>query len=145
MKKEQIIAIILGSISGLILAVFILTRVSSPKQEPNFKNTQITEVPKKEIKPTIVPVQGVEVIGPKDRSIVKEKETKIEVRVPKNSLVIFVSPVFEKAVFSKEEVVKEKVELALGENAIKILVFPKDPTISNLEKDILIYRIEKTL
>ncbi len=144
MKKEKLIAGILGALVGLILAIFILSRFESSETKKG-PSESISPKKQKSVQPTILPIRGIEVSYPKEKAVIKAKEVKIKAQVPKNSLVILVSPVFEKAIFSKSGKLEEDVKLSMGENVIKIYAYPSDPTISNLEKEIIVYRIEKEI
>ena len=142
MKKEKIIAIVLGALSGLFLAFFVLSRYQFVEKDSKGLNNKVQKKPSPKIT-KVVPLTGIEVSSPKSGSILKQEEVELKFSVPANSLVIIATPVFEKAFYSKKKEVSEKVKLALGENVIKIFVYPADPRIANLDKEIKVYRVEK--
>ncbi len=142
MKKEKLFAALFGAIVGLILAVIVLSRTDS-KVSLSLKEEVKSPAKRSNISPTVSPIKGIKVLSPLDNSIVRENRVKLVFEVPKDSLVVVASPVFEKAVFTKEEKVEIEVELSLGENRIKIYSYPTDPTLVNLEREIVVYYLER--
>ena len=142
MKKEKLLAAVIGAVVGLVLAVVLLSQNSS--KVPLKKEAKPSEK-KSGVSPTVSPIKGIKVLSPSDRAIVKENRVKLSFEVPKESLVVVVSPVFEKAVFAKEGRLEVEVKLALGENRIKVYSYPTNPALVNLEKEIVVYYLERKI
>ena len=140
MKKEKILAAIIGAAAGLVLALVLLSY--------NHQDFSLKEKVKKEglsSVPTVLPVKGIKIFYPEDKAILKDSDLELSFQVPENSLVVIVSPAFEKALFTEKRKVKVKIKLAFGENRIKIYAYPANPAFVNLEKEIVVYYLERKI
>ena len=145
MKKETVVAIIFGLILGISTAVFVSlknfdfelakNKIVSPK---NTKNVLVTSAPK-------LPVDTVEITEPADGSIVEKNSIKISRTAPKNSLIIIQSPITEKVFKNSKNDFSMEIPLALGENSISVVVYPKDPLVRSKDKELKVYYIDSEL
>mgnify|MGYP000431804071 CR=1 FL=1 len=138
MKKENIIAIILGFVFGLIFAIFILFGLS----QIQLKKEKILVSEKKTI--TISPIKKnnldlLIIDSPKNNIIVNYSQINIKGSASKDSLIVVQSPIKDLAFQNKDKKFKFDFPLVLGENVIKIVAYPKVSNIKIQEKTLFIY------
>ncbi len=141
MKKEQILAIVIGAVVGLVLALFIVSRRGEKVENNLPQKKEVKELPTS----TQAPVRSIKVSSPVDKQVVKDNTLTLKAEVPKESLVVIVGPGFQKALFSENGKIEETIELVIGENRIKIYAYPTSPGVVNLEKEVVVYYLGDNL
>ncbi len=144
MKKETIIAVVFGILLGGGLAVVIF-----------FKNKQIQLEKSKAIavnkklniyqKSTSINLQSLEILEPKDSTIVDKNKVIISGKAPKDSLLVVQSPVKDIILELKKDRFTIDFPLTLGENFIRIVVYPKDKKLRIQEKELKVYYLKDQL
>lgn len=144
MKKETIIAILLGIIFGTIIAVVI---VSKNKQTQLEKTKTIAPTINLESKAsvTVAPVQPLEIMSPGDGQIFSKNSVTIKGKTYKGSLIVIQSPIKDIVISNAQENFSVDFPLVNGENAIRISVYPKDKQIKSQEKELKIYFLNEQL
>jgi len=138
MKKETIIAVILGIGFGLIVAIFMVIRTGTQ----NTKNTKtiansISSAPTKQINQSLV--TNLEITSPKDNELIKDKVVSINGKATKNSMIIIQSSVKDIIIKNKEINFKVDMPLSLGENVIQVSVYPDDKNVPFQKKQLQVY------
>jgi hypothetical protein len=103
---------------------------SQIKQEEKQNQTVTTH---SNITPTVaitnVQIQGLEVDQPEDGSIVTKDTVTIQGKASKNSLIVIQTPIKDITLQVDKEQFSSELSLALGENVIRITVYPKDQSL----------------
>jgi len=144
MKKETMVAVFFGLLFGSIVAVFISFKskdielaknkvIAPPKEKTSFPNTSVIEQ------------QPLVLNEPADRTIVENSVIRLKGSAAKNSLIVIQSPIKELIINNKLEKFDLEFPLALGENSIKIVVYPKEKQFRPQEKFMKIYFIDSKL
>jgi len=137
MKKESIIAIVFGIVLGGVLALVLV-----------MKNKQNQMDKTKTLTPRTTPTQApaslgsldtLELTSPSNKSIVSKASVKISGKTSKDSLIVIQSPIKEMAFRNDNPAFSVDFPLSLGENSIKVVVYPKDPKSRSLEKNLQVY------
>ena len=124
MKKETIIAVVFGIALGGVLGLFLINKN---------KETQLTK--NKVIAPSNAPnktlltdsnIQNLEISSPQDGIVVDGNSVKITGKAEVNSLIIIQSPVKDLSFKINKLNFSVDLPLALGENVIKIVVYPSN-------------------
>lgn len=144
MKKETITAIIFGIVFGAVLGIFLITK-NKQNQLEKTKTIAPTNTVNKVTKQVPLTVQTLELTTPSDRAIVYKNTITISGKAIKNSLIIIQSPIKETILKNKEEKFEADFPLALGENVIRISVYPEDKQLRIQEKEIRIYYFTEQL
>ncbi len=144
MKKETVIAIVFGLILGGIVAIAIL-----------FKGKDIELTKNKAIGPKgteqallgepLKQTQSLELTSPGDDTIVDKNSIVLTGKMEKGSLLVIQSPIRDTTVRLTGNDFKIDFPLALGENVIKIVAYPKDKTMRAQEKDLKVYYLDSEL
>ena len=134
MKKESTVAIILGIVFGIIIAIGIIMYQTSKNTQPNIIKAGIT--PTININNTDLPLT---VSKPNDLTITNNATIKIEGQSKKGSLIIIQSPGNQLVDKLKTDRFNFNFDLSPGENIIKISVY-NQPLINN--KTIKIYYLK---
>lgn len=144
MKKEPFLAIFLGVLFGGIVG-FIL--ISKNKEIQINKNKAIapTEKIAKNSKQKEVNFQALEISEPNDFSITDKNFTFLKGKVTKDSLIVIQSPIKDIVYQNEKEDFQIELPLALGENVIKIVVYPKDKQLNIQEKDLRVYYLKEEI
>jgi hypothetical protein len=142
MKKEAIIAIIFGAFLGAFLSFFFIQKSKTGEIE-KLKKIVPTETLALKKKIDNSNFQSLEIVEPENGLIVEKKEINIKLRAPKKSLLVVQSPIKEMILEISQNDISFTFPLALGENVIRIAVYPKNKTISAQEKEIRVYYLEK--
>ena len=138
MKKETLMAIFLGIVFGLFFAFFIVKNLSQNQAE-KVKNL-VSEKKEVSISPIKTSVSKVLTVNkPRNSIIVHQDQITIEGEADKNSLIVVQSPIKDMVFQNKNEKFKFDFPLALGENIIKIVAYPKNHNLRNQEKTLFIY------
>ncbi|MEK9169795.1 MAG: hypothetical protein AAB788_03560 [Patescibacteria group bacterium] len=144
MKKETIIAIFLGLLFGGIVAVFI-----SLKSKDIELSTNKVIAPSKEkiLSPNLTgtEIQTLELSEPADNAIFEKDIIRFKGTAVKDSLIIIQSPIKDLVVKNTQGKFDLEFPLALGENSIKIVVYPKEKQFRPQEKFIKVYYIDSEL
>jgi hypothetical protein len=141
MKKETIIAIVLGVVAGLGVAVVMLEKA----REHQMTNTQAISS-NVQLTPKVASNQ-LQILGistPDDGSISSQKSTEIKGKASKNALLIVQSPL--KTIVQKMDADTFDIKnfpLTLGENIIRVSVYPKGTQTSAQEKELKIYYLDE--
>lgn len=144
MKKETLIAIILGLLFGGIMAVFISYK---SKDIELAKNDVIAQPTEKVSSPNsfLTNFQILELTEPADKTIVETNTIRFKGITAKDSLIVIQSPIKDLVYNNKQEKFDLEFPLALGENSIKIVVYPKKKQLRSQEKYIKVYYIDSEL
>ena len=144
MKKETVIAIVFGLILGGIVAIAIL-----------FKGKDIELTKNKAIGPKgteqallgepLKQTQSLELTSPGDDTIVDKNSIVLTGKMEKGSLLVIQSPIRDTTVRLTGNDFKIDFPLALGENVIEIVAYPKDKTMRAQEKDLKVYYLDSEL
>ncbi|PIP63232.1 hypothetical protein CO165_04300 [Candidatus Roizmanbacteria bacterium CG_4_9_14_3_um_filter_33_18] len=144
MKKETIIAIFLGLLFGGVVAVFI-----SLKSKDIELSTNKVIAPSKEkiLSPNLTgtEIQTLELSEPVNNAIFEKDIIRFKGTAAKNSLIIIQSPIKDLVVKNIQGKFNLEFPLALGENSIKIVVYPKEKQFKPQEKFIKVYYIDSEL
>jgi len=138
------VAVFFGLLFGSIVAVFISFKskdielaknkvIAPPKEKTSFPNTSVIEQ------------QPLVLNEPADRTIVENSVIRLKGSAAKNSLIVIQSPIKELIINNKLEKFDLEFPLALGENSIKIVVYPKEKQFRPQEKFMKIYFIDSKL
>ena len=144
MKKETIIAIFLGLLFGGIVAVFI----SLKSKDIELSTNKLIAPSKEKILSPNLPgteIQTLELSEPADNAIFEKDIIRFKGTAVKDSLIIIQSPIKDLVVKNTQGKFDLEFPLALGENSIKIVVYPKEKQFRPQEKFIKVYYIDSEL
>jgi len=144
MKKETIIAIFLGLLFGGIVAVFI----SLKSKEIELSKNKVIAPPKENVlSPNLTgtEIQSLELSEPANNAIFDKDIIRFKGTAAKDSLIIIQSPIKDLTFKNIQEKFDLEFPLALGENSIKIVVYPKEKQFRPQEKFIKVYYIDSEL
>lgn len=151
MKKETIIALILGVFFGGVLAFFFVFK----SDELNLKNNKVIAPTivinknqnqlKESIKENVNNIISLEITEPNNNTIVDTDKIKIKGKATKNSLIVIQSPINDIVFKNEKEDFSIDFPLALGENILKIVVYPTDKQARSQEKELRIYYLKEEL
>lgn len=144
MKKESLIAIVLGLSLGLLTSIIFLlsTNKKLPKEEEikNLTKPTILTTPKAIKQPTASLV----VNYPQDNLITNQKDIQIQGEAPKDSLILVQMVNKEKILKNKTQKFSVDLSLNYGVNQITIFAYPKNIQ-TPLFKKLTIYYLENKL
>lgn len=144
MKKETFIAIFLGVLFGGVLG-FILIYKNKEIQINKNKTIAPTEKVIKNSKKIEVNFQALKISEPNDFSITDKNSIFLKGKVTKNSLIVIQSPIKDIVYRNEKEDFQIDFPLALGENVIKIVVYPEDKQLNIQEKDLRVYYLKEEI
>lgn len=137
MKRETIIAIVLGIVMGALIAIILILNV----REKAIKEKKIITT---EPTPTFIKekeeVQALEVTSPKTGSFTDTSTVTIKGKAKKNSLIVLNSPTSEKSIRAENSEFSVVFPLSLGQNIIKITAYENGQV---EEKTLQVLMIEK--
>jgi MFS superfamily sulfate permease-like transporter len=139
MKKESIVAIVLGIGFGLVVAFVMIGVIrQSTKSESS-------QVPTVDLKPKTTDVIGkpMQIATPADREVFSQNRITVTGRAAKDSLLVIQSPLVEVVQKLTSDEFKIPFDLAVGENVITVSVYPQDKTQSKQQKTIRVYYIDE--
>ena len=141
MKKETIIAVSLGILLGIVVAVGMI--LSTQKKEtakviPVVQNN-ITPIATKEM-PDAPQLQ---ITSPEDQMITAENTVTIKGKSTKDSLVVIQSAANNKIVKGDKEDFSTDFPLALGENKISISMYAKDGNGTPQEAELTVFYLQE--
>ncbi|VVA43434.1 conserved hypothetical protein [Candidatus Roizmanbacteria bacterium] len=144
MKKETITAIILGLIFGGVVAVFISLK---SKDIELSKNKVIAPLEEKSSSSSLVgaEMEPLEISEPANNGIVEKDTIRFKGTASKDSLIVIQSPIKDLAIKNTQGKFDLEFPLALGENSIKIVVYPKEKQFRPQEKYMKVYYIDSEL
>lgn len=143
MKKETIIAIVLGVVFGSGVALFLVfntNKQSQTKVIPVATNSRITPVVAKN---TTSKVQTLTITSPEQNSVINEKNIIIKGKATKGSLIIIQSPIKYVVKTLAADEIAEEFPLALGENVIQVSVYPNDGNVGVQERTLTVYQLNE--
>jgi hypothetical protein len=144
MKKETSVAIFLGLLFGAILAIFI----SMESKDLELSKNKVIAPPKEKTVTTnqnAFEMQPLELSEPVDNVIVTTNSIHFKGTAPKDSLIIIQSPLSETIIKNLKSKFDLEFPLAMGENSIKMVVYPKEKQFRPQEKFIKVYFIDSEL
>lgn len=144
MKKETIVAIFFGLLFGAVVAVFI----SLKSKDIELSTNKVIAPPKDNnlsLNVTGIQIQSLELSEPADNAIFEKDTVHFKGTASKDSLIIIQSPIKDLIVKNTQGKFDLEFPLALGENSIKIVVYPKEKQFRPQEKFIKIYYIDSEL
>lgn len=131
MKKEMSIAIIIGFVFGGIAALTLINLPNVIKNSSLSKAT-VTPSPTPIITPISQPNYKIELISPKDQSVIQDEIVEISGKGKSDSLFLIETESDTKLALSdKEGLFKEKVNLADGQNNVYITSFMENGEFEN--------------
>ena len=143
MKKETMVAIFLGLLFGGVVAVFI----SFKSKDIELAKNKVIAPPRYKVSPDLIGIKlrPLELTEPADRAIFENNTIRLKGTALKDSLIVVQSPLKDLIVSNKQEKFDLEFPLALGENSIKIVVYPKEKQFRPQEKFIKVYFIDSEL
>jgi len=144
MKKETIVAIFLGLLFGGVVAVFI----SLKSKDIELSTNKVIAPPKENVlSPNLTgtEIQTLELSEPADNAIFDKSIIRIKGTAVKDSLIVIQSPIKDMVFKNTQGKFDKEFPLALGENSIKIVVYPKEKQFKPQEKFIKVYFIDSEL
>ena len=143
MKKETMVAIFLGLLFGGVVAVFI----SFKSKDIELAKNKVIAPPPDKVSPDLIGIKlrPLELTEPADRAIVENNTIRLKGTAAKDSLIVVQSPIKDLIISNKQEKFDLEFPLALGENSIKIVVYPKEKQFRPQEKFIKVYFIDSEL
>ncbi len=142
MKKETIIAIILGVIIGGGVAFSLITKTKEKQIEETKTVSNVNQN-----KPTISIInnnlQTLEITKPPATFISEKKTITIKGKASKNALIVIQSPIKQIVFKNKNKDFSVDFPLVLGENIIKVTVYPKNPQLRIQQKELKVYYLGK--
>jgi hypothetical protein len=143
MKKETIIAIVLGVVAGLGVAVVMIEKAREQKMSNTEAiSTSIELTPK--VASNTAELQTLEVSEPESGSISSVKSIQIKGKGSVGALIIVQSPI--KTIVQKMDKATFEIKdfpLSLGENTIRVSFYPKGSQASAQEKELKIYYLDE--
>lgn len=142
MKKETIIAVVLGIGLGVVVAVFLAFKsrqAQIQKTNPLSSELSISPTPPK----TSSSVEALEISEPQNGTIVNSNTVTIKGKVAKDSLIIIQSPIKTQVIKNSPEDLNTQFPVALGDNIINIVVYPKDSQVSIKERQLEVYYLDE--
>lgn len=144
MKKETVIAIFFGLLFGGIVAVFI----SLKSRDIELSKNKVIAPPKEKVLSvnlTGTEIQPLVLIEPANDAIFEKNIIRFKGTAAKDSLIVIQSPIKDLVVKNTQEKFDLEFPLALGENSIKMVVYPKEKQFRPQEKFIKVYFIDSEL
>lgn len=145
MKKETIIAIVFGIILGGVVAFFIIFK------NKDFELTKNKAIAPKEIlneqvvAPSITTFQPLAIDSPADSIITDKNSVTITGKVEKGSLLVLQSPINDDVEVADKGNFAISFPLALGENSITVVAYPKNNNLRPQEKNLKVYYLDSQL
>lgn len=145
MKKETVIAVVLGIGLGVIVAITLVIR----NRQIQIQNIKAISTGLR-ISPSAVTGSNkkdqatvFEITNPADDAIVSTNSVNIKGKVAKGSVVVISSQVKVQVIKDAPEILNVDFPLALGENRITITAYPKEKNSVTREKQLHIYYLDE--
>ncbi|MCL4374430.1 hypothetical protein M1523_01065 [Patescibacteria group bacterium] len=142
MKKETIIAVILGIGFGLAVAFFMITKTKQSDLQSKKAISVDNKVSPTGSAPNKVG-QALVVTSPKDNAVVSTDKIKIQGKTSRDALVVIQSPADDLVFTEKTDQFSVDFPLTLGENVIRVSVYPKDKTLPEQQKELRVYYLDE--
>ncbi len=140
MKKESIIAVVLGIIMGLVVAYSLVSYIRR-RQAPAVKTPPTIEPKPKQIQ-TDTP-SSITLLSPRDGTIVGTDVVTIKGEGKKGNLLFIQSPLAQQVLELTKDEFEVPFELAIGENVIHISMYSNDATQRAVERTIRVYYLDE--
>lgn len=143
MKKETIIAISLGVLAGLGVAVVMLEKAHEHQMVNTHTITTASQLTPKATTKETQP-ESIDLQEPENGSISTERSVTIKGKSKTGSLMVIESPI--KVIFQKlsqDTFSVPNFPLAIGENTIRVSVYSKDSQGAPQEKELKIYYLDE--
>ena len=144
MKKETVVAIIFGLLLGGAVAFFLVTKTSEKELEKSKAIAPTTTLNQEKVT-VVTGYQTLEISQPQDEEIVNKESVTITGKAEKNSLIVIQSPIKEIILNISHNSFQTDFPLALGENIIKIVVYPHNQLLRSQEKQLRVYYLKNEL
>ena len=144
MKKETITAIFLGLLFGGVMAVFI----SLKSKDIELAKNKVIAPPKEKSSANLagsLEMQPLEISEPANNAIFEKDIIRFKGTAAKDSLIVIQSPIKDLAVKNTQGKFDLEFPLALGENSIKIVIYPQEKQFRPQEKYMKVYYIDSEL
>lgn len=142
MKKETFIAVFLGIFFGGFLGFFLINKNKEININKNKALAPTSIINQKTTKSDLVNYIPLDIKEPSDYFITDKDNIDIIGKATKDSLIVIQSPVKDIVYKNTKENFKINIPLALGENVVKIVDYPKDKTLDSQEKTLRIYYLK---
>lgn len=143
MKKETIIAILLGIGFGIGVAAMVVSQTKTPEQqkEPKTIETSLNITPTVPVIPEETSA-SLEISAPTAGAIFSKKEIEIIGKAPKGSKIVVISPAKTEVVVTEDEQFTIDFSLAFGENIISVTAYAPDQ-VEPVEKTLTVYYLDE--
>lgn len=142
MKKETIVAIVFGLTLGSVVAFFIILNNKNQQLE---KSKAISPVA--QVSPTITQPEvnstTLTVSSPEDSQILTKNTVTLKGKGEKGALIVVQSPIKDLSQKLDTEDFSMDFPLSLGDNIIRITLYPKTKDASPQTKDLRVYYMEE--
>lgn len=142
MKKETVIAIMLGIVFGVIVAVVMVVKTKDQqidKVKP--MNTALHITPTISVNNT--QFQPLQITSPETGVIVDKNAVTITTKASKDALIVIQSPIKTMIMKVTSETFSADFPLAFGENVITVSEYQKDTQAVAQEKELKIYYLDE--
>ncbi|NTU73594.1 hypothetical protein HGB07_05525 [Candidatus Roizmanbacteria bacterium] len=144
MKKETVIAVCLGIIFGVAVAIGLLVKTRDGQFQGNKPLNSAAQVtPTVIVSKTALP-QNLQIVQPETGTITSTKSITIKGKTSKNAVVVIQSPIKNMVVRTDKEDFSIDFPLASGENVINITAYPKDAQSAILERELRVYSLDES-
>ena len=132
----------MGISLGIVVAFFMISKLKEQQVNNSKSVAQVAN-----ITPTVAVVntqaENLQITQPENQVITNKKLISIKGKANKDALIIIHSPIKNLAFKNSKTEFSEDFPLALGENIIKIAVYPKDPLLRTQEKELRVYYLDE--
>lgn len=144
MRKETIIAIILGVVFGVTIALLILAK-NKELQLTKSKTLSQDNIINKKTKSPLAEYIPLKIHEPQDKAVFREFTAQIKGEADKNSLIVIQSPGKDLVFKNEKSQFDILFPLNLGENVITITVYPENKLLRIQEKELKVYNLPDEL
>ncbi len=141
MKKETVIAILLGIGFGVVVAVGVVVKNKQVQLQKALPLLNTTRVPTPSI--TTDTSDVLDLTSPENGKVVTTNSITLTGKVSKGSTVIVQSSVKTVIIKNSSEDLNVDFPVAFGDNIIDIVVYPKDSQLRTREKTLEIYYLDE--
>ncbi|MBI5127645.1 hypothetical protein HZA76_04290 [Candidatus Roizmanbacteria bacterium] len=144
MKKETIFAVFLGIVFGGLLGLFLISKNKEIQLNKN-KVIAPTGLNDRSVPQTDLNFQPLDISEPKDSSVLDNSSVSIKGKATVNSLIVIQSPIRDMVLKNEKQDFKVDFPLALGENIIRVVIYPENKQLSIQEKSLRVYYLQESL